>query len=96
MSLIITRLTSAADSNVSVEYVLDGVSTLLKASYGTSTSRFYSFDEVGFAGGVATTPWSYLDFTLDNVKVETIPEPATMSILAIGTLLLTRFQRRRK
>jgi hypothetical protein len=96
MSLIITRLTSAADSNVSVEYTLDGVSTLLNSSYGTSTSRFFSFDEVGIAGGVATTPFSYLDYTVDNVKVETIPEPATMSILAMGTLLLTRFQRRRK
>ena len=95
MSLIITRLTSAADSNVSVEYVLDGVSTLIKANYGTSTSRFFDFDEVGFAGGVATTPFSFLDFTIDNVVVQT-PEPATMSILALGTLLLTRFQRRRK
>jgi len=96
MSLLITRLTSAADSNVSVEYTLGGVSKLLNSSYGTATSRLFSFDEVGFAGGVANNTGGYLVFTIDNVVVETIPEPATMSILAMGTLLLTRFQRRRK
>jgi len=94
MSLIVTRLTSAADSNVSVEYLQDGVSTLINLKY-TGSGKYFSFDEVGFAGGVATTPFSFLDFTIDNVVVQT-PEPATMSILALGTLLLTRFQRRRK
>jgi hypothetical protein len=96
IELIVTRNTSAADSNVSVEYKLGGVSTLINSNYGTATSRFFDFDEVGFAGGVATTPFSFLDYSIDNVVVETIPEPATMSILAMGTLLLTRFQRRRK
>jgi len=96
IELIVTRNTSAVDSNVSVEYKLGGVSTLINSNYGTATSRFFDFDEVGFAGGVATTPFSFLDYSIDNVVVETIPEPATMSILAMGTLLLTRFQRRRK
>jgi hypothetical protein len=96
VSLLITRLTAAADSNVSVEYQLDGVSKLLMSNFGSATSRYFSFDEVGIAGGNSTTPYGYLIYAVDNVVVQTIPEPATMSILAMGTLLLTRFQRRRK
>ena len=58
----------------------------------TTANLRTSFDEIAFSNGFTATG---LNYAIDNIAVSSnVPEPATSSALAIGTLVLG-FRRRR-
>lgn len=86
-SLVLT-ITKDTAGTLKVDFTLDGGAVDLTSGGGTTLVT--SFNEVGFSNGAYQT-----GFVIDNINVTTIPEPATMSILALGALMLQRLRRQR-
>jgi len=83
-------LRRASSTSISLSFALDG-GTAISGTDSTVNLRT-SFDEIAFSNGFTATG---LNYAIDNIAVSSnVPEPATSSALAIGTLVLG-FRRRR-
>ncbi len=74
-------------STMKVNFMLDG-DPLKSLTAGGGTTLYTTFNEVGFSNGAYQT-----GFVIDNIKVEYIPEPATLALMGVGGTVLLRRRR---
>lgn len=81
----------AVFKDTTVEFYIDGVNALsdLTTSYA-ATAGAITFDRVTVGSGLSSAAGAAW---YDDVKVELIPEPTTLALLAVGGLLLRRRSR---
>jgi hypothetical protein len=86
----VLTITKDTASTVFLEFNLDGGA--IDLSNGGSTTVYTTFDEIGFSNGAYNT-----DFVVDNIVVDfaPIPEPATLSLLALGGFFAASLRKRR-
>lgn len=90
--LTVTRMasTNSAGEPLDIpvlELLIDGTKSMIDIDGDRSSPR-WTFDEVGFAGSNREA-----NFVIDNVNVDYVPEPATMSLMAFGGLALLKRKR---
>jgi hypothetical protein len=86
---VVLKITKDTASTVLLDFNLDGGA--IEMSNGGSTTVYATFNNIGLSNGSSNT-----DFVVDNVVVDftAIPEPATLSILALGALAALRRKHR--
>lgn len=87
--------TFSDDSTSTVNYALDGVNdgTGGAADFETVALSLSNLKSVRF-NGVSAAAGGDFAFGLDNIEVSPVPEPATMTALALGAAALLRRRRR--
>jgi hypothetical protein len=82
---------------LSIERTATGV--LVSGNLGTNlfsladnTTPFYSFDTLVLGSTAGINDGSY--YTLDNIMVTSIPEPATIGMLGLGAVITVLFRRK--
>jgi hypothetical protein len=78
-------------TDTQVTFYVDGI---LSATENTAVAATRSFDLARLGSGVSSTAQAYFDnISIDNNPVPVVPEPASVAVLTIGGLALTRGRR---
>jgi len=90
--LVVAKSSPGGVDTVTTDIWLDG--TMIYTGTNAISPLQWTFNEVAFSANVATGGVLDYGYAIDNVSVNYIPEPATMSMLAVGALMLRRLRRR--
>ena len=78
-----------------VDYYFNGSLVYAGASFGTTVGGLGTTNGPGRVAIFAATSRTDLDYLIDNISVQVIPEPATMGMLLLGAVTILAARRRR-
>lgn len=100
-----TNRTASGFTNVAVAVSIDGTNFTNVGGYGPPTTATVVTLNFASVDVLDNTPTAYVRFTftgataasgnhrLDNIQIQAVPEPMTLSVLALGTAWVTRRRR---